>query len=90
MAESFRRVKRHILANMANAEAGPAGNLVMVTSPFSSISPKNSTVVKPGRSLMRHESATDSAGCLFSIATRLSSRSPASTTRNADYSASRV
>ena len=34
MAESFRRVKRHILANMASAEAGAPANLVMVTSPF--------------------------------------------------------
>jgi len=34
MAESFRRVKRHILANMTNAEAGVAANLIMVTSPF--------------------------------------------------------
>ena len=34
MAESFRRVKRHILANMASAEAGVAANLIMVTSPF--------------------------------------------------------
>jgi protein-tyrosine kinase len=34
MAESFRRVKRHILANMTNAEAGAAAKLIMVTSPF--------------------------------------------------------
>ncbi|HKA41267.1 MAG TPA: XrtA-associated tyrosine autokinase [Burkholderiales bacterium] len=34
MAESFRRVKRHLLANMASAEAGTAANLIMVTSPF--------------------------------------------------------
>src|SRR2546423_494774 len=42
-------------------------------SAFSSISPVNSTVVNPGRSLMRHESATDSAACLVcSIATIVS------------------
>ncbi|MCC7486308.1 MAG: AAA family ATPase [Burkholderiales bacterium] len=34
MAESFRRVKRHILANIAAAEPGFPANLVMVTSPF--------------------------------------------------------
>jgi receptor protein-tyrosine kinase len=35
IGESFRRVKRHVLANMANAEDGVPGNLIMVTSPFS-------------------------------------------------------
>jgi exopolysaccharide/PEP-CTERM locus tyrosine autokinase len=34
IAESFRRVKRHILANIANAEPGVPANLVMVTSPL--------------------------------------------------------
>ena len=34
MGESFRRVKRHILANIANAEPGLPANLVMVTSPL--------------------------------------------------------
>lgn len=34
VGESFRRVKRHILANIANAEPGVRGNLVMMTSPF--------------------------------------------------------
>ena len=34
MAESFRRVKRHVLANIANAEPGIPANLVMVTSPL--------------------------------------------------------
>jgi receptor protein-tyrosine kinase len=32
--ESFRRVKRHVLANIANAEPGAPANLVMVTSPL--------------------------------------------------------
>src|SRR5687767_13544284 len=36
-------------------------------SAFSSISPKNSTVVKPGRSLIRHDRATDSACCGVAI-----------------------
>ena len=34
MGESFRRVKRHVLANIANAEPGVPANLVMVTSPL--------------------------------------------------------
>jgi len=34
MGESFRRVKRHVLANIASAEAGVPANLVMVTSPL--------------------------------------------------------
>jgi protein-tyrosine kinase len=34
MSESFRRVKRHVLANIANAEPGSPANLVMVTSPL--------------------------------------------------------
>ena len=34
MGESFRRVKRHLLANIANAEPGAPANLVMVTSPL--------------------------------------------------------
>jgi receptor protein-tyrosine kinase len=34
IGESFRRVKRHILANIVNAEPGVPGNLVMMTSPF--------------------------------------------------------
>jgi protein-tyrosine kinase len=34
MGESFRRVKRHVLANIANAEPGSPANLVMVTSPL--------------------------------------------------------
>lgn len=34
IAESFRRIKRHILANVASAGAGAATNLVMVTSPL--------------------------------------------------------
>jgi receptor protein-tyrosine kinase len=34
MGESFRRVKRHVLANIASAEPGMPANLVMVTSPL--------------------------------------------------------
>jgi receptor protein-tyrosine kinase len=34
MGESFRRVKRHVLANIAAAEPGTPANLVMVTSPL--------------------------------------------------------
>ncbi len=34
IGESFRRVKRHIFANVANAEPGVATNLIMVTSPL--------------------------------------------------------
>ena len=34
MGESFRRVKRHLLANIANADPGAPANLVMVTSPL--------------------------------------------------------
>src|SRR5687767_12517665 len=34
IGESFRRVKRHILANIVNTEPGVPANLVMMTSPF--------------------------------------------------------
>ena len=34
IGESFRRVKRHVFANVANAEPGVATNLIMVTSPM--------------------------------------------------------
>ncbi len=34
IAEGFRRIKRHILANLANPAAGAASNLLMVTSPL--------------------------------------------------------
>jgi len=34
IGESFRRVKRHIFANLASAEPGVAANLIMVTSPM--------------------------------------------------------
>ncbi len=36
IAESFRRIKQHILANVANPAAGPGTNLVMITSPLPS------------------------------------------------------
>jgi len=32
IAENFRRIKRHILANVANSTAGPGVNLIMITS----------------------------------------------------------
>src|SRR5262245_58935914 len=33
IGESFRRVKRHVFANLASAEPDVPGNLIMVTSP---------------------------------------------------------